>query len=144
MRIDWIDDHIALSGAIDDYNELEKQGIDFVINTRYECHDDIIELGKHGISYFWFPIVDNFPPTTFTLRSLLNLVKKNPDKKILIHCTLGMGRSATLVLMYLIYKYELSVEEAITRLQTARPEAYPTQMQLEKLHKYYDRIRKGE
>ena len=143
MKIDWIDEQVGLSGAIDDYNQLEGT-VDFVVNARMECHDDLIELSKRGISYFWIPVVDYFPPTADQMKSLIKIIKCNPGKKILVHCTLGMGRSATLVLMYMIWKYEYTVEEALSKLQAIRPKVLPTQMQVDKLYKYYNRIRKGE
>lgn len=140
MNIDWINEHMGLSGAIDDYTYLEGK-VDYVVNTRYECHDDIIELTKRGIGYFWIPIVDYFPPTSAQMATLVYLMRLYPEKRFLVHCTLGMGRSATLVLSYMINKYGYTVDEAISKLREIRPMVLPTDLQYEKLQKYYDRIK---
>ena len=144
MKIDWIDDKVAASGGIDDYNELVRQGIDIVVNTRYECHDDLIELGKLCITYIWLPIVDNYPPVSGHMRAIIQLVKNNPDRKILIHCTYGMGRSVSLAMMYLINKYQWTLEQTYEHMKKCRLEMLPTTQQMEKLESYYNRIRKGE
>jgi len=132
MKIDWIDDKIAMSGAIGNYDELVKQGITMVINVRTEQHDDIWELTKRNISYFWIPIADWNAPRSDQIENFLELAE-NRDDKILVHCAVGKGRSAFLVVSYLISKYKLSIEDAVKKAKKARPAIDMTPAQIKKL-----------
>jgi len=132
MKIDWIDNKIAMSGAIGNYDELVKQGITMVINVRTEQHDDIWELTKRNISYFWIPVADWNAPRSDQIENFLELAK-NRDDKILVHCAVGKGRSAFLVVSYLISKYKLSIEDAVKKAKKARPAIDMTPAQIKKL-----------
>jgi len=132
MKIDWIDDKIAMSGAIGNYDELVKQGITMVINVRTEQHDDIWELTKRNISYFWIPIADWNAPRSDQIENFLELVEDRDDK-ILVHCAVGKGRSAFLVVSYLISKYKLSIEDAVKKAKKARSAIDMTPAQIKKL-----------
>jgi len=132
MKIDWIDDKIAMSGAIGNYDELVKQGITMVINVRAEQHDDIWELTKRNISYFWIPIADWNAPRSDQIENFLELVEDRDDK-ILVHCAVGKGRSAFLVVSYLISKYKLSIEDAVKKAKKARSAIDMTPAQIKKL-----------
>ena len=47
-------------------------------------------------------------------------INRNKDKNILIHCYAGSSRSASLVLYYLIKKYNMTFDEANTLLKNKR------------------------
>jgi len=136
-KIDWVDDVLSISGAIDSYSELSKQKIDIVVNLREETHDDIAELTKRGVLYAWIPVPDYFAPRKYQVEIFMNLIRNNPDKKILLHCALGMGRSAMLVVAYLIEMYNLDMDEAIAKLKEARSIINMSPPQLDKLKKIY-------
>jgi len=132
MKIDWIDEKIAIAGAFDDYNELAKQKITMVVNVRAEQHDDIWELTKRNISYFWIPVTDWNAPRSDQINNFLDITS-NRDEKILVHCAVGKGRSAFLVISYLIHTYDLSIKEAIQKAKKARPAIDMTPAQIKKL-----------
>lgn len=52
---------------------------------------------------------------------LMNHIKGN-GTRVYIHCKAGRGRSATLVLCYLVYRYDLSLEEAQSLISKRRPQ----------------------
>jgi protein-tyrosine phosphatase len=45
--------------------------------------------------------------------------------KVLVHCQRGVSRSAAIVAAYLMWKYKISLEEALQRVITARPVVCP-------------------
>ena len=142
MKIDWIDSKLGLSGAIDDYNELERQQVKAVINLRSEMHDDVLELTKRGIAYYWLPLVDNLAPSmSFHMPILRRILKDIGSDRVLIHCTQGIGRSASIALMYIIDKLEVSPESALLILKDVRPSVHMTDVQLNKVKQYYERER---
>jgi len=137
MIIDKIIDNLYLSGSIDNYNELTYSCINMIINVRAEQHDDIYELTKRNIGYYYLPVGDYGAPRMDQINKFLELVNKNKDKSILIHCALGRGRSAMLVACYLV-KSGMNTKEAIKYLQNKRPSASLTPEQLNKLKRFYD------
>jgi dual specificity phosphatase 12 len=47
------------------------------------------------------------------------------DSTVLVHCAMGVSRSATIVCAFLMYKHRLTFLEALARLQQARPLCAP-------------------
>jgi protein-tyrosine phosphatase len=45
----------------------------------------------------------------------------NNGGKVLVHCHAGVSRSATIVIAYLMKKYELSVDDAVAMCKRGRP-----------------------
>jgi protein-tyrosine phosphatase len=45
--------------------------------------------------------------------------------KVYVHCQQGISRSATIVIAWIMYKYEKSFEEAFAFVQKARPVIHP-------------------
>jgi protein-tyrosine phosphatase len=143
MKIDHIIDNIYLSGAIENYNELVDIGIAVVINMKAEQHDDIMALTKKRISYFYIPVPDSNAPRLDQIRQFLDLTKIFKDYKILIHCELGIGRSAICVAFYIIEKKNNTPEEALKFLQSKRPEVSMTEIQFNKLKKFWEKKNAG-
>lgn len=136
MDISWINEHIALSGAIENYNALDK--VDIVINCRSEQHDDICELTKRGIAYYWIPIVDGDAPTSSQIDVCLSLMNINPDQNILVHCNEGRGRSAVMVIAYFV-PFVGSVKNALNFVTERRPAVALRHAQDAKLYEYFDK-----
>ena len=138
--IDWIDERLGISGIIDNYDALVDEGINMVINVMAEQHDDIRALTKRGIIYFWIPIVDYMSPRSHHIETFLSLVNLYKHKKILVHCELGMGRSAFFAIVYMMNKWKnnnVSLYEAIEKLKEIRPEVCLSPLQMEKLVEIY-------
>jgi len=138
MNIDWIDNRLAISGSIDDYNQLTKECIIAVINVKGESHDDINELTKRGISYFYIPIPDWMPPRKAQM-DLFNRLLSKIKGKVLVHCELGIGRSGSLAISYLINSGKCKkLDDAFKYM---RDIGHPVDgmwiTQLEKLRKHY-------
>ena len=136
-RIDRVSRHLYLSGAISDYDKLYEMGINIVINCRAEQHDDIVELTRRGIAYYWIPIMDFNGPRFDQLDSFIGILKENIEtKRILVHCAVGVGRSAMLVLSYNMVMNKTPIERAIEELKDVRQIVVLSEVQEKKLRKY--------
>jgi hypothetical protein len=60
--------------------------------------------------------------------AILALIRKydTQDKQILIHCHVGMQRSAAVIASYLIKYYNLSATNSITKIRKLHPQAFLT------------------
>lgn len=139
MQIDWIDDKLGISSSIDNYDKLSDEGVDAVINVRGEYHDDIYELSKRTIAYFWIPIPDWLPPRKRQIDEFLRIVN-GVDGKTLVHCEAGIGRSGSLTIAYLI---ESKIVETIQEgFEYMRKIGHPVdsmwKSQYDKLRKHYE------
>ena len=67
-----------------------------------------------------------------------NCISKN--EKILVHCVCGVSRSVTIVIAYLMYKQNLSYEEAFNLVHEKRNVAQPNKYFEKQLKKYYEEI----
>lgn len=79
-----------------------------------------------SIRYFKIPIIDNADNhITEYIRSSIDFIDLHgpydENNCILIHCYMGSSRSASIVLLYLIYKYEYTYEAALRLLKAKRP-----------------------
>jgi len=136
MKIDWIDDKLGITTTIDNYNDLVD--VNAVFNVRGEYHDDIYELTKRGIAYYWIPIPNWLPPTKGQIDTFLKVVKDSKGK-IIVHCEYGIGRSGVLVIAYLIEnKIVNTLEEAFKYMKDlGHPVDEMWIAQHDKLRKHY-------
>lgn len=140
MRIVKIDDKLFISNSIDNYDKLTEYHIDAVISLRGEYHDDVNELTKRSISYYYIPIPDSLPPTKEQMDRFVNLVNKI-EGKVLFHCEAGIGRSGCMAISYLIQnKIVDSLEDALIYMKSvAKPLDRMSEQQFKQIRKYYGR-----
>jgi protein tyrosine phosphatase len=120
-----------------DLLELKKRKIDIVASLleRKELAElqiaNLFELiKKHNFSHYYFPIQDkSVPKNKFQLRRFLNnlCAEIQKDKKILIHCNAGLGRSG--LIAALLCKKLGIVKEPISFIRQYRPGAIETKEQ---------------
>ena len=70
-----------------------------------------------------------------------NAIKKNEN--IYVHCIAGVSRSATIICAYLIWKYNMTVDEAINKIRLNRPIINPNIYFKEQLNNYYNELKKN-
>lgn len=80
------------------FQRLAKMGVDIVVDTGRSKRDEkqIKQLGMRYVSLSWYC---PFPKDDVFAR-FLQLIKKNPDKKIFVHCRLGDDRTGMMIAAY--------------------------------------------
>lgn len=132
VRLTWINNNIAISPAFDkaDLIKIRQTGIDAIVDVRSEYQDDEALIRESGMEFFHVAVDDRYTPTQEQLESILDFV--NPllgqDKKILIHCQNGYGRSP-LVAIAILVKRGMSVADAVRLLEDKHPAASFTPQQ---------------
>ena len=112
-------DNIYLGSAFNaaDYQWLKINKIEIVVNVtpginnyypdEFKYHNVIVEDLAHATMKPYF-------------NDFYRLILDNPNKKIFVHCFAGKSRSASLVLFYIMKKYEWNLDQAIRYMKSMR------------------------
>ncbi|MEW6663951.1 MAG: dual specificity protein phosphatase family protein [Thermodesulfobacteriota bacterium] len=125
--LSWITEQLAVGHAPMSYDELDsirRQGIDGIVNLCGEyCDLHEIERG-HGFEVYYLPVEDNQAPSLPELEKALQWLDEAVylGKKVLIHCTHGIGRTGTFLTAYLLRR-GFSLKLARQRLRRTRAES---------------------
>ena len=114
-----------LSGAVQDWQPLADKGVRLVLNLGDP--DDWTAPIPDDLLYLYVPFTDGLLPEAARLHSLARIVvgflQKN--RPVLVHCTLGLNRSALIAGLALTY-LGFSGPDAIKRIRERRPGALYT------------------
>lgn len=99
---------------------LERSGIAYDVNMRGEFDDAAYGLALEH--YCYLPTVDDEAPTPEHLMEGVRFIESavQAGGKVYIHCAGGVGRAPTMAAAYLM-STGLSLDEAVKRIQRARP-----------------------
>ena len=125
---DWIDEWVLL-GALPtkkDVAALRAAGIGAVVNTCNEYRGPLASYQAAGIEQLYLPTTDFTPPRLEDIQKAVAFMQAQVARghKVYVHCKAGRGRSATLVLCYLIAK-GLTPAQAEALLLEKRPHVLP-------------------
>src|SRR5579863_4103596 len=96
---------------------LQKMGIDIVVDLRPGPHaSEEQTVTKRGMRYVSLPSVC-YAPKDETFARFLALVRENQDKRIFVHCQLGVDRTGMAVASYRIAEEGWTADAAMQEMQ---------------------------
>ena len=106
-----------------DVARLDHLGVRGVINMCQEYRGPIDLYQQHGIEQLWLPTIDFQPPSlTHVIQGVEFLqAKVSRQETVYVHCKAGRGRSATIVLCWLIQYRGMTAQQAQAKLLECRP-----------------------
>ncbi len=121
---------------------LESKGITVDVNMRREFDD-----AEHGFApegYLWLPAVDDHAPTMEQLEAGAEFIGQaiNKGESVYVHCASGVGRAPTMAAAYLM-STGLSLDQALIKIQEARPFIKITPPQLALLEEYEAKLKQA-
>lgn len=122
---------------------LARAGIGSVLDLREEDRDDESALAAHGIRFRHLPLVDLQPPTQEQLEAASSWVLEEmaADRKVLVHCRAGVGRSIAVVSAVLL-RMGYTLPQVYDQVRRRRPAAAFTQSQMETLGRFAEAVRR--
>lgn len=110
------------------------------LNDNVKSRADLKMYEELGIKHYYFNISDHPSEDTrmysFFDKCLEILDNDLKTGNVLVHCTAGISRSATIVLMYLMTKYELTYDEAFEYVKNKRDCVMPNRNFVSALRHY--------
>jgi protein-tyrosine phosphatase len=105
---------------------LRNHGVTGVVNLCREWRGPVERYSRVGIQQFRIPCCDGDMPDLASVTKALEFLRAHVEAggRVFVHCRCGMGRSATVVLCYLI-EQGWSLEDAVAHLRRVRPEVSP-------------------
>jgi protein-tyrosine phosphatase len=122
-----------------DYQFILDKNIGAVLNIRAEREDDLAFYQQHGINHLRIKVPDVMVPSADELSEAVNWIHEQIVQKrnVLIHCAKGRGRSATLLVAYLMECEGMSYDEAKELLRSQRPLTHLESRHRRRLESWY-------
>jgi len=144
LQLVWLTDDIAIGGTQRRiaWHTCARAGIDTVLDLRDDAKNDATLLSKLGIEYARVPIPEGEAPTLEQLQIMAAWIgsKLRQNRKALIHCAHGMGRSATVACATLV-ALGFSLPHAYDFLPRAEPRTALSQQQARTLESFANKAR---
>lgn len=145
---DEVDEHVVL-GALPfatDVAKLKSIGITGVVNTCEEYAGPKKSYEKADIEQLRVPTIDFAHPSPDSVKQGVEFIEKHANKggKVYVHCKAGRGRSATVVMGWLMKRNGLSPEEAQRKLAQVRRHVNPHLAERPVIREFYQSVVKTE
>jgi atypical dual specificity phosphatase len=107
-----------------DATTLHQLGVRAIVNCCHEIVGPTEDYERLGMVQLRLPTTDFSEPQIEKINTAIDFIKRFLDqgKGVYVHCKSGRGRSPTVVLCWLIYRYGLTPEDAKNRLIDLRPQ----------------------
>ncbi|KAM9808965.1 dual specificity protein phosphatase 13A-like [Syngnathus typhle] len=141
----WPNLYIGNIAVAQNKKTLSKLGITHVLNAAHSKQGSIGDQGFYGDACIYFGIPaedsDHFDVSQYfkPAADFIHKVLKNNQGKVLVHCIMGVSRSATLALGYLMLCQRLSLHDALRHVVQKRA-IYPNRNFLMLLHKLDEQL----
>ncbi|MEC8327782.1 MAG: diacylglycerol kinase family protein [Pseudomonadota bacterium] len=115
---------------------LKANKIDAILDVTAEFDGLNWSAEQEGLYYLNLPVLDHQSPTRSQILHALRWIEAmhTLNKKVVIHCALGRGRSVFLLCAYLLYKHKLSTQGALDKVKELRQTARLNRSQKKRLN----------
>lgn len=142
---DAVDDTVIIGALpmIWDVRKLKELGVTGVVNTCEEYGGPVRRYKVAGIEQLHVPTVDFTHPSMESVKAGVEFIERHSQAggKVYVHCKAGRGRSATIVMAWLMKHDRLTPAEAQQRLLEARAHVNRKLAQRPVIQKYFDQLR---
>lgn len=133
--LDWITEDLAVGGccAPGRLADLARDhDLGAVIDLRAETVDDAASWRRYGVEFLSLPTEDHAAIAPAMLHAGLDFAQtaRLADRRLLIHCQHGIGRSVMLALCVLVARGGDALD-ALSLVKARRPQASPSPAQME-------------
>ena len=141
INMNYMIDNIYLGNAqaASDEEYLKKYNISTVVNCAEEIPSEYKDIKFFELKMYDSVIQNLFPKFEVAYKFIKINSKKESNNNILIHCSLGKSRSASLVVFYLMKEKKWDYDTCFQYMRERRPLATPNEHFENQLREYYDK-----
>ena len=141
-------DESVILGALpfaSDVEALHELGVTGVINMCVEYRGPIAQYDRVGIEQLWLPTVDFTPPTLESISQGVEFLDRHVSAggKVYVHCKAGRGRSATVLLCWLMHRHQMTPEQGSAFLAEHRPHINKGLAERKVVKEFYHQLKQG-
>lgn len=128
------------TSLVNDFEFLKKNNVDAIVSlTEKPLRKSVVE--EFGFEYVHLPILDFTAPTFCQIDEFVRFTNRLriENKKIVVHCDSGMGRTGTMLSIYLVSSKRYTAKDAISEVRQKRPGSIETSEQEDIIYKYEER-----
>lgn len=139
-----VDQHVIL-GALPFSSSVEplyRDGVRAVVNTCEEYAGPVRQYNQFKMEQLRIPTLDFTPPTLDDIHRAVNFMQSQIERgqTVYVHCKAGRGRSATVVLCWLMLTKNVNPQEALAMLQVKRPHVVKSLAGREVVQQFYQQL----
>ncbi|MGR3219833.1 MAG: dual specificity protein phosphatase 23 [Candidatus Anammoxibacter sp.] len=129
------------ASLVNNFEFLKSNNIDAIVSLT-EKNLQLSIINEFGFEYIHLPVVDFTVPTFEQIDKFVSFSKRLRlnEKTFVVHCDGGMGRTGTILAIYLVSSKGFSAKEAISEVRKRRPGSIETKEQEDIIFKYEVRI----
>ncbi|XP_041455968.1 uncharacterized protein LOC121408541 isoform X2 [Lytechinus variegatus] len=130
-------DHIYLGSEWNatDLDELEEHGVGYILNITKECDNFFPERFQYYNVRLFDDVEENLLNHWNATYKFLSKAKE-AGSKALVHCKMGISRSASTVIAYAMKEYGMTLEDALAFVKAKRPIIRPNEAFMKQLQVY--------
>lgn len=144
----WVTPNLAIGSlpSAGDLRRMAAEGVTAVVNMCEEYGGNVTLLASLGVGQLHLPTLDYHCPSEPHLLSGIPYIRDRLAEggKVLVHCKAGRGRSAIMILCYLMAERRISAAAALEILRRARPQHARGIEKLETVRRIEAMIHRGE
>ncbi|MHA1304261.1 MAG: phosphatase domain-containing protein [Candidatus Heimdallarchaeaceae archaeon] len=111
----------------EDVEELFNNNIRAIVSLTANLPPPMNKIAELEIEHLHLPIIDLGVPNDTQIYTFLRFVEHNlPNKPVVVHCYAGIGRTGTMLALYLVWNELMNGEEAIAYVRRIRPYSIET------------------
>lgn len=134
LDLNWLDEDLALGGRFAEHALdclVNEHRIRRIVDVRAEHCDDRDLLARRGVELLHLPAADLKPPGMDMLWTAVEWINadRDPDRRTLVHCEHGIGRSAVVACCVLVSR-GMNLREALQHAKDAREKVSPSPQQI--------------
>lgn len=142
----WVEDNLIAGSSFPKHPShlrwlVEEAKITHLVTLNLESQPPINTQPPDRLRWTQIKIKDFHPPTPSQIDQMMKIflsAKENGNERVCVHCTMGRGRTGTMLACWLVMSQGLNGEEAIKKIREIRPHSIETSKQEDAVKKFYE------
>jgi len=141
----WVEDNLIAGSSFPKHPShlrwlVDEAKITHLVTLNAESQPPINTQPPDKLRWTQIKIKEFHPPTPSQIDQMMKIIlsaKENGNERVCVHCTMGRGRTGTMLSCWLVMSQNLNAEEAIAKIRELRPHSIETTTQEDAVRKFH-------